>query len=114
MALNGKWTRENFDKFHSQNPKIYEAFKKFAFLASQRREHYSAKMVMYRVRWDTEIVENNPSAEFKIDDGWISHYARMLMDDYPHMSGFFETRVRADSYHRIIPKSDIDIQESLL
>lgn len=37
--------------------------------------------------------------DFKIDDGWISHYARKFMRVHPEHDGFFETRVRKNSYH---------------
>jgi hypothetical protein len=38
--------------------------------------------------------------EYKIDDGWISHYARLFMDKNPEHEGFFKTRNRKNSYHQ--------------
>jgi hypothetical protein len=92
----GKWTQEAFEEHHRQHPEIYARFCHYAKQAAARRDHYSAKSVFHRVRWDTEIGE---SGDFKIDDGWISHYARKFMADYPEHEGFFETRVRLVSYH---------------
>ena len=44
-------------------------------------------------------VNPNTKGEYKIDDGWIAHYARKFMSDYPEYEGFFKTRDRAISYH---------------
>jgi hypothetical protein len=95
--MNGKWTKENFEKHHAENPEIYRKFCHYAFKAAAVREHYSAKCIFHRVRWETQIEERK--TDFKIDDGWIAHYARMFMDDYPDHKDFFETRVRRNSYH---------------
>lgn len=94
----GKWTAENFEAHHAANPHIYEMFKSYALKAAAVRKRYSAKSVFHRVRWETQIMENN--SDYKIDDGWISHYARKFMDDFPQHEGFFETRIRRDSYHQ--------------
>lgn len=92
----GKWTPEAFAEHHAKHPEIYKRFCHYAKQAAARRKHYSAKSVFHRVRWDTEIGERG---DFKIDDGWISHYARKFMADYPEHEGFFETRTRRVSYH---------------
>jgi hypothetical protein len=39
------------------------------------------------------------TGDHKIDDGWISHYARKFMDENPEHEGFFKTRNRVNSYH---------------
>lgn len=94
----GKWTQENFEEHHKSNPLVYIMFKKFALQAAAEREYYSAKIIFYRMRWYTDIEEKN--SEFKIDDGWISHYARKFMDEYPEHNGFFKTRKRSDGYFK--------------
>ena len=95
--MNGKWSKENFEKHHTENPEIYELFCHYAKQAAVVKEYYSAKCIFHRVRWETQIVEKNSS--FKIDDGWISHYARKFMEDFPEHDGFFSTRQRRNSYH---------------
>lgn len=98
MTMHGKWTKENFEKHHAENPQIYRMFCHYAKKAAAVRKYYSAKSVFHRVRWETQIVERN--SDYKIDDGWISHYARKFMEDFPEHAGFFETRLRRESYHR--------------
>jgi len=97
ITPSGKWTKENFDIHCQDNPEIYEAFVKYALQAAHRRKHYSAKSIFHRIRWQTMFQEQG--CQFKIDDGWISHYARKFMDEYTHLEGFFSIRQRASSYH---------------
>jgi len=96
--MHGKWTHENFELHHAEHPEIYEMFCRFALQVVNLRDHYSAKSIFHRIRWETMVGEQYP-ASFKIDDGWISHYARMFMEDYPQYEGFFQTRLRQNSYH---------------
>jgi len=95
--MNGKWTKENFEKHCRTNPEIYKKFSFYAFQASEVKDHYSAKCIFHRVRWDSMIMDK--VSEFKVDDGWIAHYARKFMDENPDLNNFFKTRVREDTYH---------------
>ena len=100
--MHGKWTKENFEEFHKNNPKIYILFIKFTNMVIERkRKYYSAKAIFHRIRWESMISSDTHQllADYKIDDGWISHYARKFMDDFPQHSGFFQTRERRNSYH---------------
>lgn len=99
--MNGKWTPEKFKEFDEKHPEIYEYFEKFALIVAEKREYYSAKCIFHRVRWETMI---KGEEDYKIDDGWISHYARKFMDLHPEHSGFFKTRSRKNSYHNEAPK----------
>ena len=60
-------------------------------------KYYSAKAIFHRIRWESMI---SGEGDYKIDDGWISHYARKFIDDFPQHSGFFKTRDRQNSYHK--------------
>ena len=100
--MHGKWTKENFEEFHKNNPRIYILFIKFTNMVIERkRKYYSAKAIFHRIRWETMMSSDTHQllGDFKIDDGWISHYARKFMDDFPQHSGFFKTQVRHNSYH---------------
>ena len=92
----GKWTKANFRIHDKKNPQIYEYFKHFALKVAAKRKHYSAKSIFHRIRWETQIEEDN--SDFKIDDGWISHYARKFAKEYPQHADLFEFRVRKDGY----------------
>ena len=92
-----KWTKENFKNYHAENPDVYAQFKHFALMVTGRRDYYSAKCIFHRVRWETMI--SGKGDENKIDDGWISHYSRLFMEEHPEHDGFFKTRNRKNSYH---------------
>jgi hypothetical protein len=96
--MNGKWTKDNFDVYNKENPDIYSLFEKYAMEASKHRSKYSAKIIFHIIRWNTML--SGKDSEYKIDDGWISHYARLFMDKHPELNGFFETRTRKDTYHK--------------
>ena len=94
--LNGKWTKENFEKHHKDNPEIYKMFFTFAEQMAKVKKHYSAKAIFHRMRWETAI--NEKDSDFKIDDGWISHYARKFLQEYPQYDNFFKVRTLKESY----------------
>jgi len=94
--MNNKWTKENFEVYDAQNPDIWEMFKKFSLQVAAKRKYFSAKCVFHRVRWETAI---GNTGDFKIDDGWISHYARKFAKEFPQHEDLFSFRVRKKSYH---------------
>jgi cyclophilin family peptidyl-prolyl cis-trans isomerase len=95
--MNGKWSQENFELHHKTNPQIYNMFVDFALQVASRREYYSAKNIFHRIRWETMIEES--ASQFKIDDGWISHYARKFASEYTDHKDLFKFRKRKNSYH---------------
>lgn len=95
--MNNKWTKENFEEFDRLNPDIYKMFTHFAKEIAKKKNKYSAKSIFHRVRWETDI--GDKEGEFKVDDGWISHYARKFLKEYPEYKDFFQCRLRKNSYH---------------
>ena len=92
-----KWTKEKFAEFDNAHPEIYKVFVKFAKQAAEKKTKYSAKSIFHRVRWETDV--GDMEGDYKIDDGWISHYARKFVKDFPQHEDFFSFRVRQNSYH---------------
>ena len=81
-----------FEKFHAQNPHIYEAFVRFARQArAAGYAHYGCHAIMQRVRWHMEI-ETRSDDGFKINNDFSSRYARRIMEQEPDLKGFFVTR----------------------
>ena len=80
-----------FREYHDERPEIYYHFKKYSMQMYQsRRNHYGAKGVMERIRWDYAL--RYPEEDFKISNSFISMYARLLMFERPEMEGFFRTK----------------------
>jgi len=95
--MNGNWTKENFETHHMAHPEIYQKFCQYALQAAAVKGRYSAKCIFHRIRWESMIIDR--VSDFKIDDGWISHYARKFMRDNPSLKEFFGTRMRRSTYH---------------
>lgn len=106
--------KENFKKFHRDNPRVYQLFKRFTFEALQSgHRHFSADMIVHRIRWETSVVTKSNDG-LKINDHYVSYYARMVMKDHPQLEKrrFFRTR-RRTSRDRPPTKNDWKMEEEL-
>lgn len=80
-----------FEKFHEENPHVYEELVKLARVAKERgRARFSIDMIYQVVRWNRFIQTNDPA--FKLNDHYRSRYARLIMDQEKDLSGMFEIR----------------------
>lgn len=83
-------TRAGFLSFHRENPGVWREFERFALDAARAgRQHYGAKSIMERVRWECEIAHGS---DFKCNNNWTAYYARIFAAKYPEYSGIFEFR----------------------
>ena len=75
-----------------QNEHIYSAFKCLAFqMALSGRTRYSAKTIIERIRWDTDIRDSETM--FKVNNSYTSGLARLFMAEYgDRHPNFFELR----------------------
>lgn len=53
--------------------------------------HYSHKAILETIRYDSAI-RVGPDNGFKINDHYASRLARLAVDEYPELAGFFELR----------------------
>tara|TARA_R110000803_G_scaffold132869_3_gene200051 strand:+ start:1389 stop:1649 length:261 start_codon:yes stop_codon:yes gene_type:complete len=83
-------TEKDFEQHLADNPRIYPMFVDFAVEASMKNKHYSAQAVIERIRWETNVHENN--SKFKFSHNWRSFYAKKFMKEHPQYDGFFRTR----------------------
>ena len=83
--------QEAFEKFDSNNPHVYELFKKYTLdTIKTGRTRYSAITIIHRIRWHTNI-ETNSDDSFKIANAHAAFYARKFMKDFPQYDNFFRT-----------------------
>jgi hypothetical protein len=82
-----------FKKYHQDNPKVWELFKKFAYdMKNSGREKYSAEIIVNQIRWHYDISSKGDDV-FKINNDFKPMYARMLAHKYPKDFGdFFQFR----------------------
>jgi len=79
-----------FEKYHRENPEIWEAFKELTFqLIKAGRKHYSADGILHAIRFNTAIRGSN---ERKIDNNYSSYYSRLFTGNFPEHKDFFEQR----------------------
>ena len=79
---------EKFEKFHTENPHVYELFKKFTLQAiAKHHKRLSAWLIINRIRWETMV--ETTGDDFKISNDFIALYSRKFMKDYPQYEGFF-------------------------
>lgn len=86
--------QERFDKFHRDNPEVYELFKRFSWeLVRSGRLRYSADAIIHRIRWHYAVnVDYQKNGDFKMNNNFSSRYARKLIAESPSFDEFFETR----------------------
>lgn len=88
--------RQAFERFHAENPHIYDLFCRFADELIQRgRQHYSARLICSRIVWHIDTTTTGDG--FKINDHHSPFYARLWLEEHPEHEGFFRTRGRSAS-----------------
>lgn len=85
-------TQRAFEAFDRKHHEVYSEFVRLAHKARSRGfRKYSAWTIVAVIRWHTDV---NPQREggFKINNNFISRYARKLIREDPSFRGFFELR----------------------
>jgi hypothetical protein len=86
-----------FARVDADNPEVWDLFERFTFHMIKRNfQHYSARAVMHRVRWETATPLEDET-NYKINNNWTPYYARKFHRLHPEYDGFFRNRrSRAD------------------
>jgi hypothetical protein len=84
--------RERFDKFHAENPHVFEELRKLAFkYRSARADKQIGISLLFEVlRWHS-MLETQSDDGFKLSDNFRAFYARALMRE-PGLAGMFRTK----------------------
>ena len=84
---------QKFNKFHEENPHVFEAFVRITLAGIQRgKKNAGAKLIIEVLRWETPITGND---EFKINNNYASYYARKFMSLHPEYKNFFRLKPAA-------------------
>ena len=88
----GHTIKEAFTKFHLENPQIYKLFKVYFNYLHHRKgwQRVSAKLIIERVRAEVLVETSDP--EFKINNNFTTHYARLFVKENPQYEKCFEFR----------------------
>lgn len=80
-----------FQKFHSENPRVYVELVQLTRQAYERgRKRIGIRMLFEVVRWNRFLQTNDH--EFKLNNNYHSRYARLIMHNHPEFEGMFELR----------------------
>jgi hypothetical protein len=81
-----KW----FDKYHEENPEIYQFFCRCALKSIQLGfKNLSAEFIFNIIRWEAPITAGY---DFKINNNAKPFYSRLFMREFPQYEGFFRKR----------------------
>lgn len=80
-----------FQRFHAENPHILDLFIKKAEEVKRAGDNaFGAKAIAEQVRWDRRI--RTKDRTFKLNNNYVSRYARLVAKQRPDLAGLFETR----------------------
>ncbi len=83
---------DRFREFHAEHPEVYREFVALAREAKAAgMEKGSAKLITEVIRW-YRLTRGKDRDGFKINNVYVSRYARLAMEQEPDLAGFFETR----------------------
>lgn len=85
-----------FAEFHRANPHVYAEFERRALqLHRAGARRIGAKAIAERIRWDIYI--RTLSDDYKINNSYVSLYARLLIHRHPQLADVIELRRRKEA-----------------
>jgi hypothetical protein len=94
------WTEETaFDRFHAENPRVYEVLVRLAREWVNRfGGHKLGIATLYETaRWEISLATNAP--DFRLNNNFRAYYARLIMAQERDLTGLFDLRAsKADEW----------------
>jgi len=85
--------QERFEKYHSDNPIVYETLVKLAREAKRAgKTKIGVKLLVETTRWEL-MLRVDTDEEFKINNSFSSRYARLIMEKEKDLNGFFNLKM---------------------
>ena len=89
--MNDAKVAEKFKVFHEENPAVYRELVKISReLKARGREHYGMRALFEVIRFHRAMNTTDP--DYKLNNNYTPHYARLIMDQEPDLAGFFDLR----------------------
>lgn len=88
-------TLSQFERYHGDNPHIYEGLKALAIRAKNAGFKAMGINRLHEIlRWDLELAaKSDPQGDnYNLNNNYRPFYARLLMQQEPDLRGFFRTR----------------------
>jgi hypothetical protein len=92
--VTGKSIQEQFEVFHRDNPHIYAALVKIGReLFDRGHMKFNLEICWDRLRWLTQFERPKQDDDtYKLNDIYVSRYARLIMAQEPDFAGVFSLR----------------------
>ena len=85
-----KTNREQFERFHEAHPQVFVEFIRRSRIAKERGlKKCGAWLIWGGMRWFYQFESDE---EFKLNNNYIAHYARLAMQQCPDLAEFFNLR----------------------
>lgn len=92
-TTHGKSAHQRFVEFHALNPQVYVELVRLARQARAQGHSVMGIAMLWEVaRWHFFLKKNDPNSDFKFNDHYKPHYARLIMEREPDLSEVFNTR----------------------
>ena len=86
-------TETRFWRFHHLNPDVLATLAQLANELKNKGHNKGSIAMLFEVfRWEVMKRTTDPSASFKISNDYKPYYARLLMERYPGLKGFFNLK----------------------
>jgi len=98
---------DRFLAFHEANPQVYQELEALAL----RLRSKGCKWIGMRMLWETlryNNLETATSDPYKLNNSYVSYYARLLLQHHPELSGAIEIRERQQAK----PTEELDFDYS--
>jgi hypothetical protein len=89
---------ERFERFHSNNPHVYDALVRLArrYHKATGEKQQSVKRLVEIARWD-EKIRSRGDNDFEVNNSFAPYYARLIMLQEEDLDGVFEIRASAEA-----------------
>jgi hypothetical protein len=85
--------RTRYQEFHNENPWVMSHLADLALQLKRRGvRRYGIAPLFEVLRYQHTLRTNDPNSVFRLNNNYRAYYAREIMDRYPELDGFFETR----------------------
>ena len=84
---------EKFVEYHEKNPHVLVELMRLADdLWRKGRKRIGLQLLFEVCRYNSMIRADDPNSQFKINNNYAAHYARLMLDQRPDWATFIETR----------------------
>jgi hypothetical protein len=89
-----KTIQQRFEEFHRKNPMVYRLLCKYArHVLGAGHLRWGLRCIWERMRWEIMFgTEKTDGSSFKLNDHYMSRYARLIMGQEEDLEDFFEIR----------------------